>query len=212
MSIITKKTAAACCLAIAVGFAADANAGQLFPPESASSSDDQVLLWKGAPDNKVVSVPQSSIKINTAECPAGQFMVKITGGAVKCLPTITTPPTCTGDKALQWDGTKWLCNEIGAPATASDTVLSVSRAPNDDPTNTIYHKPWCPSGYGLKSYIRVSSYDNWTTVGLCQQGYSGAAVYIEPGLRGCNDSYYNSTTGKCSPYISPSNQYEVTYK
>lgn len=49
--------------------------------------------------------------------------VEVSGGSTIGAPL---PPTCTGDKALQWDGGNWQCNSIAATAGAAKMKYTVS--------------------------------------------------------------------------------------
>ncbi len=85
-SIIKKAGFIACCAIVGVaGMASSsARAGQLFPPIDEANSGEKALLWQST-GNKVIAVPQSSIKVTTTgNCTANQIMTGISNGAATC--------------------------------------------------------------------------------------------------------------------------------
>ncbi|WNG33247.1 hypothetical protein F0U61_06180 [Archangium violaceum] len=73
----------------------------------------------------------------------------------------------------------------------------------DGDTRTI-QSPSCPSGYTLAGWGPISSYDNWSSVGLCvKNGYdSYAALYIKANsVAGCPSGYDLRSHVSVSSYL-----------
>lgn len=54
-------------------------------------------------------------------CGANQALRTTNGTDLVCFNIPPVPPTCTGTKALQWNGSAWSCNTVGGTATAPTT-------------------------------------------------------------------------------------------
>jgi hypothetical protein len=105
---------------------------------------------------------------NLGVCGAGYVLTKTGANSFACVNSgsFLANTTCTAGQVV----TGFDANGAPVCAAASSVIsvrLAVSRGPDDRPNNTTFPDPDCPAGYTLINRVLVSSYDNWTKVGVC---------------------------------------------